>query len=116
MLFEQLRQTLPQDIAFRSDKCVYYESVVKTYFPRSRYLQFKGEKSASTGQGELKRVQKDPLFSINHTFAMLRANINRLIRKTWCTTKKMARLIDHIYIYMWVHNNKLTKHPEILFA
>ena len=54
----------------------------------------KGEKAAITGQGELKKKQRDPLFSINHTLAMLRANINRLVRRTWCTTK----------IYMDVHN------------
>ena len=71
------------------------------------YNQFKGEKSTVSGQGELKKVAKDPLFSINHTFAMLRANVNRLIRKTWCTTKKMARLIDHLSIYVWMHNTVL---------
>jgi hypothetical protein len=57
-----------------------------------------------TGQGELKKTTHDPLFAINHTLAMLRANINRLIRRTWCTTKKPERLIDHLWIYIRYHN------------
>jgi hypothetical protein len=29
---------------------------------------------------------------------MLRANLNRLFRRTWCTTKKPEGLIDHLSI------------------
>ena len=43
------------------------------------YQRFKGAKGAVVGQGELKKLKRDPLFMINHTCAMLRANINRLI-------------------------------------
>ncbi len=35
---------------------------------------------------------------------MLRANINRLFRKTWNTTKKVEALIDHLWIYVRYHN------------
>ena len=108
-LFNRLQQMLGPMIAIQSDECCYYKPVVDTYFPQADYAQFKGKKSTVSGQGELKKVGRDPLFSINHTFAMLRGNINRLVRKTWCTTKKISRLIDHLYIYMWVHNSKLTK-------
>ena len=59
------------------------------------------------GQGELKKIGKDPLFSLNHTAAMLRANINRLFRRTWRTTKKPERLADHIALYVWYHNSEL---------
>jgi hypothetical protein len=38
---------------------------------------------------------------------MLRANINRLFRRTWCTTKKMACLEQHVAIYMDFHNTLL---------
>ena len=108
-LFKQLHHHLNQHISIRSDQCPYYAPIVTRYFPQATYRQFKGETSSISGQGELKKVRRDPLFSINHTFAMLRANINRLIRKTWCTTKKMARLVDHLTIYAWVHNTKLTQ-------
>ena len=52
----------------------------------------------------------DKLFPLNHTLAMLRANINRLIRKTWCTTKCPHRLRDHLTIYISVHNTILRFH------
>ena len=55
-----------------------------------------------------KKVKFDPLFSLNHTFAMLRANVNRLFRKTWCTTKKPQRLADHLALYALYHNEVLT--------
>ena len=92
-----------------SDECTFYGPAVQRYFPQAVYHQFKGEKSSVAGQGELKKTVMDPLFSINHTFAMLRANINRLVRKTWCTTKKISRLIDHLTIYAYVHNTMLIK-------
>jgi len=107
-LFEELSEKLNSKIIIRSDECSYYKSVVNSCFPDSKHEQFKGQKSAISGQGELKKIKRDPLFTINHTFAMLRANINRLVRKTWCTTKKVARLVDHLWLYMWVHNSRLT--------
>ena len=60
-----------------------------------------------TGQGELKKLRFDPLFALNHTCAMLRANINRLFRRTWCTTKKKECLEDHLAVYMDFHNRVL---------
>ena len=62
-----------------------------------------------TGQGELKKLRFDPLFSLNHTCAMLRANINRLFRRTWCTTKKAACLKRHVAVYVRFHNTVLLK-------
>nr|MBX2884857.1 hypothetical protein [Granulosicoccus sp.] len=55
----------------------------------------------------LKKIGFDPLFAINHTFAMFRANVNRLIRKTWCTTKRVDRLEDHLAIFVSVFNTGL---------
>ncbi len=108
LLFESLQGFLSPTIQIQSDQCSYYEGVVARYFPKAKYQQFKGKKSSLGGQGELKKVRHDPLFAINHSFAMFRANINRLVRKTWNTTKKVTRLIDHLRIYAWVHNTELT--------
>ena len=85
----------------------FYPPIISEQLPKSIIRKFKGEKGAITGQGALKKVKRDPLFSINHTLAMLRANVNRLIRKTWCTTKKPDRRKDHLDIYLWMHNRKL---------
>ena len=107
-LFNTISKTLSEHPTLYSDEHPYYKPMVKQWFPHARYHQSKGVKSAITGQGELKKQRRDPLFYINHTLAMCRANINRLVRKTWGTTKDPARLLDHLAIYMSVHNSMLT--------
>jgi len=59
------------------------------------------------GQGELKKAGFDYLFSVNHTFATVRAKVNRLNRRTWCTTKNPERLADHIDIFIDVFCDRL---------
>ena len=107
-LFTQISGTLTPNPTICSDEHPYYKPIISKHFSRATYRQTKGVRSAVTGQGELKKQKRDPLFYINHTLAMLRANINRLVRKTWCTTKDPARLADHLAIYMWTHNSVLT--------
>ncbi len=82
------------------------------------YKQHKGDKACVAGQGELKKKVFDPLFSINHTLAMLRANVNRLIRRSWNTTKKISSLEHHLSIYQYVHNKILLKGnvPEAILS
>ncbi len=91
----------------QSDEHHLYHPVVQKYFPEATHEQFKGGRGCIAGQGELKKLHYDPLFSLNHTCAMLRANINRLFRRTWCTTKKPERLKDHLDIYCQFHNEYL---------
>lgn len=73
-----------------------------------QHKRVKGRRGCVVGQGELKRGGRDPLFALNHTAAMLRANVNRLFRRTWCTTKRMDRLKAHLMIYIDFHNTVLT--------
>lgn len=107
-LFKRLTQLISPYAVISSDKHPYYPELIKNYFPHSEHKTYKGVKSCITAQGELKKTFFDPLFSINHTFAMLRANINRLIRKTWCTTKNISALQDHLDLYVDFHNQVLT--------
>ena len=107
-LFKQIATKISAKTTFISDEHPYYKPIINRLFPSSRYLQYKGNMATVSRQGELKKNAKDPLFQINHTLAMLRANINRLIRRTWCTTKCPHRLRDHLNIYMSVHNTLLT--------
>ena len=106
-LFSELKSVLKPTISIQSDECPFYKQIIKNHFPNADYKCHIGLKSAIAGQGELKKAWRDPLFAINHTFAMLRANINRLIRRTWCSTKKIPCLEDHLALYAWVHNSKL---------
>ncbi|MCO5144290.1 MAG: hypothetical protein M9962_14475 [Oligoflexia bacterium] len=109
LLFSSLQALVVPNAEFRSDSNPQYTQYVKRYFPNSSHIKVEGKRGTVTGQGELKKVGFDPLFSINHTFAMLRANICRLIRKTWCTTKKLEALSDHIAIYVNFHNQIILK-------
>ena len=108
-LLESIRSVTSEQAHFLSDYCPFYAPVLKTVFPKATHHQVLGEKACVAGQGELKKAGKDPLFCINQSFAMLRANINRLIRRTWCTTKVPERLRDHLAVYAYVHNQKLLR-------
>jgi hypothetical protein len=46
----------------------------------------------------------DPMFSLNHTCAKIRAGVAVMARKTWTTTKSMAKLQDKLDIFIAVHN------------
>ena len=106
-LFRELRPVVQPGATIASDSNPYYVNDVKEFFPSATHIQVDGKRGAVTGQGELKKVVFDPIFSLNHTCAMLRANISRLIRKTWCTTKRKERLADHLAIYAAYHNMHL---------
>jgi transposase-like protein len=106
-LFKEISPLVSQKVLIKSDENPHYPNDVRKYFPQASHQRFKGRLGAVVGQGELKKIGFDPLFSLNHTCAMLRANINRLFRKTWCTTKDPKRLTDHIYLYALFHNQNL---------
>lgn len=103
-LFQSLKSLIEPEALIKSDSNPHYPRDVKRHFPRAMHEAHKGQRGSIVGQGELKAVRFDPLFSLNHTCAMLRANINRLGRKTWCTTKLPDRLRAHLYIYARFHN------------
>ncbi|MCB0348361.1 MAG: hypothetical protein KDD37_05970 [Bdellovibrionales bacterium] len=105
--FSFLQGILSPSASFESDESPRYPSLVKKYFPDSFHKRYKGRRGCVTGQGELKAGGFDPLFSINHSCAMLRANVNRLVRRTWCTTKIKENLQRHIDLYMYYHNTQL---------
>jgi hypothetical protein len=107
--FEKIRPQISENATIRSDSNPHYGPDVAEYFPKAKHEQFLGVRGAITGQGELKKTVWDPLFGVNHTCAMLRAHVSRLIRKTWNTTKLKARLEDHLVIYAYYHNTELLK-------
>ncbi|MEI6834211.1 MAG: hypothetical protein WCL28_09470, partial [bacterium] len=90
-----------------SDSHKHYPQVIRRHLPGATHVQVKGRRGCVAGQGELKVGGWDPLFSLNHTAAMLRANICRLIRRTWCTTKRKDRLRCHIGLYVMWHNETI---------
>jgi transposase-like protein len=106
-LFARISPHVNARATLESDENPHYPAVVRKYLPECTHLTTEGLRGCITGQGELKKTSHDPLFSLNHTCAMLRANVNRLFRKTWCTTKKVQSLVDHLEIYAYYHNRVL---------
>jgi len=100
-LFENISPIVSSEVIVKSDEHQRYPGIVSTYMPHAKHLTFKSERGCVAGQGELKKVQFDPLFIVNHTCALLRANVNRLIRKTWCTTKDPNKLKAHLDLFVY---------------
>lgn len=103
-LFEKLKTVVVDSVKFESDQSPSYPSLIAKYFPNAQHVTTPGLRGCVVGQGELKATSWDPLFSLNHTAAMLRANLNRLARRTWCTTKIPQGLRDHLALYIDYHN------------
>ncbi len=103
-LFQAIAPTISSTALIESDEHKRYAEFVERYLPHRVFKQYKGGRGCIAGQGELKKLANDPLFILNHTCAMLRANINRLIRKTWCTTKRPGRLQMHLEIFIDYYN------------
>lgn len=106
--FESLTPYVKPDAVWKSDENPHYPRHLKRHHPNSQHLQTPAGGGAISGQGELKKLRYDPIFCLNHTCAMLRANMNRLFRRTWCLSKTKRGLIDHLWIYIAYHNRFLT--------
>lgn len=113
LLLRSLTGVVNPQMLIKSDLNPHYPEDIRKIFPQALHIAYKGKRGAITGQGELKKVHFDPLFSLNHTCAKLRADINRLIRKTWCTTKKAECLRYHLAIYALYHNISLISRKRV---
>ena len=107
-VLESIKDVIEPEALFESDENPHYPGVLFSVFPKANHSTTKGGRGCVVGQGELKKLKWDPLFSLNHTAAMFRANVNRLIRKTWCTTKRPDQLQNHLDLYIDYHNQRLT--------
>ena len=107
-VLSQVNATRTPEVTITSDSHLSYPSLIRKHVPGAIHIQVESRKGCVVGQGELKEGAYDPMFPFNHTAAMLRANISRLVRRTWCTTKRPDRLKMHIAIYAMWHNEVIT--------
>ena len=102
-------------LTITSDKHKRYPFAIKKHLPSATHCSVPSRRATIAGQGELKLGGRDPLFSLNHTAAMYRANVCRLIRRTWCTSKRQDKLKSHMNLYsMWHNENILSKSEKRL--
>ena len=106
-LFSKIKSLVAHDVLIKSDENPYYPRDIKRHFPKATHKVYLGKRAANIGQGEIKKVKFDPIFSVNHTCAMFRDNVKRLARKTWCTTKRADRLYAHLVLYAHFHNSQV---------
>ena len=106
VLFDTMASTLAPQALVESDEHAFYPVFVRAHLPGREHRRYPGGRGAIAGQGELKKLRYDPLFVLNHTCAFLRANINRLVRRTWCTTKNPAMLQRHLDILVDFYNRE----------
>ena len=106
-VFQRLKSLTTRDAIIKSDQSPHYPSDVKRYFPSATHIAYLSRRAAVVGQGELKKKGFDPIFTLNHTAALNRENINRLRRKTWCTTKKPYALELQLNLYAQAHNFRI---------
>ena len=106
-LFSRIKDYIATGAVIKSDQNPHYIGDVQRFFPKSVHLRYKGRRGCIVGQGELKKQGFDPLFSLNHTCAMSRYRMSRLIRQTWNTTKKIERLNLHFALMSLHHNLNL---------
>ena len=107
LLMNDMKAANATTVKIKSDKAPVYPKLVKTHFPKAMHLRYKGRRGCVVGQGELKAGGHDPLFYLNHNCAMIRDNLKRLSRRTWCTSKKPEQLQNLLNIYMVFHNRWL---------
>jgi hypothetical protein len=110
-LLSRARALMQPEPVILSDKDPLYAGLVESSVPGSIHVRIKSRRAHSMGQGELKTGGYDPFFSLNHTAAMMRDSVSRMVRKTWAITRCPNRLRDHLDIYKWFHNAVLI-HPK----
>lgn len=96
----QLRELVPNGaFILESDAKPSYQAAVSEVLPEVIYQthQAKPRKSVEERLHEHSNKRRfDPLFWVNHKCAVLRAQIKRLTRRSWCTTKRVENLQLHL--------------------
>lgn len=83
------------DLTIATDKHKSYPSLVRSIAPRAKIEQFRRKAFYAS---------YDPLFWLQHICARIRADLSRMRRRTWVTTKKMERLQAHLDLYIAYNN------------
>jgi hypothetical protein len=82
-----------------------YGPVIKSVLPNAKHDVHVGGRNKHQQQPPQKKGKKpfDPLFRLNHTCAKIRADLSRMARRTWATTKCMWAL-QYLDLYIAYNN------------
>ena len=88
---------LPGGRMLLSDKKRTYRTVLRELFP--------GEAVAhATIKSTESRDYNNPLFPINHTNALFRDSVSRLVRRSWAASKRRPQLERHLWLFVVFRN------------
>jgi hypothetical protein len=92
--FAVLERLLPLGgtVRVRTDRKSTYPGIIRSVFGARARHDRRSSKS--------KRNYGNPLFPINHTLALVRDNVSRLVRRTWAAAKLRERL--GLHLSMWI--------------
>ncbi len=113
-LFENLKtHNKIEPLTITTDAHPLYPAMVRKYFPSSQHIVVNSrdhlkKKRELIHTAERKKIF-DPMFALNQRCAMLRSDIRRLTRRSWCTTKKIENLKFHLNLYQAYNNLQLAK-------
>lgn len=92
-----------QPILIKSDAKSSYKKHVKEVFPGVNYETYSRAEKERTRDRLHETKQKkifDPIFALNQRCAVLRSQIKRLTRRSWCTTKLPENLQGHLDLFI----------------
>ena len=91
-----------------TDSSPLYAKLIKEYFPAAKHILINSDQRLKKKRELLYTAEQkkffDPLFALNQRCAMLRSDLRRLTRRSWCTTKKKENLLGQLELYQ-VYNN-----------
>lgn len=114
-LLSTIKPHLSPDVWVFSDKKSAYPTWIREILPASAHYKVKGRRGCIAGYGEMKKIGFDPLFWLNHSAAMVRDALARMLRRTWCNTKKLYYLQQALDIHVDYHNEKMERLGNRIF-
>jgi transposase-like protein len=104
-----LEPVTTKDLWIVSDKKSVYPRWIREVLPNATHFKTKGRRGCVAGYGEMKEGGRDPLFYLNHTAATIRDNLARMLRRTWCGSKKLAALQLALDLNTDFHNEMMER-------
>ena len=96
-LLKVVNAVAKKQITVATDGKVAYGPLIKKVVPQATHKVVVGGRKKVRGA-------PDPLFRLNHTCAKIRADLSRMARRTWATTKRLWALQYHLDLYIAFNN------------
>jgi len=96
--FDVLREHLGKDASFdvQTDEKKSYRTVLRKVFGKQIRHQWVNSKAV--------RNRANLLFPVNNTLAQMRDNLSRLVRRSWCHSKRARNLRLHLWVWILYRN------------